>query len=178
MHECFFCCFCRVENALQIVAQPNSTRSILEQSSNWTNLAGFSKKFFSFRMVQKRIATYFRKRRDKLSKALKGLVQNCRMAPVEGVARRPSTGSSVAENPPPTRKIFSRWFLIYALKTVLLISLYFAFSIGLTFYQKKFIQVGCKKMKNSWTKLAEWLLATISTVTHFFFIKFLNANLK
>ncbi|XP_055343718.1 solute carrier family 35 member C2-like [Paramacrobiotus metropolitanus] len=106
-------------------------------------------------MVQKRMLAYARKRRDKLVKTFRNLFGSCNTSTPVGITLTvmPSKAKSLHD---PLRRlsvttsavddlrregIFSKWFLIYAIKTVLLILLYYIFSIGLTFYQKKFIQI-------------------------------------
>ncbi|OQV11487.1 putative Solute carrier family 35 member C2 [Hypsibius exemplaris] len=102
------------------------------------------------RMVQRKVSTFFRKRLEKLTKSLKSALYECGMS--GGVDRRLSLTNSPTETLKSHQSInqlmnqhqhslASKWFLIYVLKTVLLVSIYYVFSIGLTFYQKKFVEV-------------------------------------
>ena len=93
-------------------------------------------------MVRTRLALYLRKRYDKYVTLIKKL----RPAPTMGTTRSkvqesPRRNVTLSEQKEAGRSIVSQWFLIYIVKTVSLVALYYLFSIGLTFYQKKFIQV-------------------------------------
>ncbi|GAV04535.1 hypothetical protein RvY_14803 [Ramazzottius varieornatus] len=92
-------------------------------------------------MSRTRLALYIRKRYDKYLALLKKLKPPSTMAQGRlNMPEMPRRSMSPSEQKNARKSILSQWFLVYVVKTVSLVALYYLFSIGLTFYQKKFIQ--------------------------------------